>query len=295
MNLKLKEIIELWKQDKKHYVKKSTFSAYVLLLENHIIPFYGDLESIEEQDVQKFVLLKLKNGLSQKTIKDIIIVLKMIVKFGVKQKLLLPTQLDIKFPADNNKQDLEVFNIHEHRKLVNYLQENFTFRNLGIYICLSTGMRIGEICGLKWCDIDIINGIIQVRRSVQRIYILNDNERHTEIIIDTPKTKNSIRDIPMTSELNKIIKPLMRVVNEKYYIVTNDEKPTEPRTYRSYYNRVLKKLDIKKLKFHGLRHSFATRCIESKCDYKTVSVILGHSNISTTVHTKNRLTYQSII
>ncbi len=284
MNLKLKEIIELWKQDKKHYVKKSTFSAYVLLLENHIIPFYGDLESIEEQDVQKFVLLKLKNGLSQKTIKDIIIVLKMIVKFGVKQKLLLPTQLDIKFPADNNKQDLEVFNIHEHRKLVNYLQENFTFRNLGIYICLSTGMRIGEICGLKWCDIDIINGIIQVRRSVQRIYILNDNERHTEIIIDTPKTKNSIRDIPMTSELNKIIKPLMRVVNEKYYIVTNDEKPTEPRTYRSYYNRVLKKLDIKKLKFHGLRHSFATRCIESKCDYKTVSVILGHSNISTTLN-----------
>lgn len=284
MSLKLKDIIELWKQDKKHYVKKSTYSAYVLLLENHILPFYGELENVDETDVQEFVLLKLKNGLRQKTIKDIIIVLKMIIKFGVKQKMLAPTQLDIKFPSDNNKTELDVLNISEHKKLVNYLQDNFTFRNLGIYICLSTGMRIGEICGLKWSDVDINNGIIKVRRSVQRIYVLNESERHTEIIIDTPKTKNSIRDIPMTNELSKIIKPLMKIVNDNYYIVTNDEKPTEPRTYRSYYDRILKKLSIKKLKFHGLRHSFATRCIESKCDYKTVSVILGHSNISTTLN-----------
>lgn len=284
MSLKLKDIIELWKQDKKHYVKKSTYSAYILLLENHILPFYGELENVDETDVQEFVLFNLKNGLSQKTIKDIIIVLKMIIKFGAKQKMLAPTQLDIKFPSDNNKTELNVLNISEHKKLVNYLQDNFTFRNLGIYICLSTGMRIGEICGLKWSDIDINNGIIKVRRSVQRIYVLSETERHTEILIDTPKTKNSIRDIPMTNELSKIIKPLMKIVNDNYYIVTNDEKPTEPRTYRSYYDRILKKLSIKKIKFHGLRHSFATRCIESKCDYKTVSVILGHSNISTTLN-----------
>ena len=88
----------------------------------------------------------------------------------------------------------------------------------------------------------------------------------------------------MTTEVYKIIKPLKKVVNNDFYVITNEAKPTEPRTYRNYYERLIKRLGIPKLKFHGLRHSFATRCIESKCDYKTVSVILGHSNISTTLN-----------
>lgn len=80
-----------------------------------------------------------------------------------------------------------------------------------------------------------------------------------------------------------MLKPLKKVINDDYYILTNDERPTEPRTYRNYYKRLMEKLDIPKLKYHGLRHSFATRCIEVGCDYKTVSVLLGHSNISTTL------------
>ena len=282
--MKISEIIKLWENDKKLYVKKSTYSAYLLLIENHINPYFADKEQITEEDVQKFVLTELRKGLSQKSIKDIIIVLKMILKFAVKQKLLAYNEIEIKFPTVGEKTDLEVLNKNDHKKIINYLQENFTFKNLGIYICLSTGMRIGEICGLLWSDIDVENGIIKVRRTVQRIYVIDGETRHTEILIDTPKTKNSIRDIPMTTELYKIIKPLKKVVNNDFYVITNEAKPTEPRTYRNYYERLIKRLGIPKLKFHGLRHSFATRCIESKCDYKTGSVILGHSNISTTLN-----------
>lgn len=282
--MKISEIIKLWENDKKLYVKKSTYSAYLLLIENHINPYFADKEQITEEDVQKFVLTELRKGLSQKSIKDIIIVLKMILKFAVKQKLLDYNEIEIKFPTVGEKTDLEVLNKNDHKKIINYLQENFTFKNLGIYICLSTGMRIGEICGLLWSDIDVESGIIKVRRTVQRIYVIDGETRHTEILIDTPKTKNSIRDIPMTTELYKIIKPLKKVVNNDFYVITNEAKPTEPRTYRNYYERLIKRLGIPKLKFHGLRHSFATRCIESKCDYKTVSVILGHSNISTTLN-----------
>lgn len=282
--MKMSEIIKLWENDKKLYVKKSTYSAYLLLIENHINPYFADKEQITENDVQKFVLTELRKGLSQKSIKDIIIVLKMILKFAVKQKLLAYNEIEIKFPTVGEKTDLEVLNKNDHKKIINYLQENFTFKNLGIYICLSTGMRIGEICGLLWSDIDVESGIIKVRRTVQRIYVIDGETRHTEILIDTPKTKNSIRDIPMTTELYKIIKPLKKVVNNDFYVITNEAKPTEPRTYRNYYERLIKRLGIPKLKFHGLRHSFATRCIESKCDYKTVSVILGHSNISTTLN-----------
>ena len=282
--MKINEIIELWKKEKTLYVKKSTYSAYLLLLENHISPYFGELYDIQEKEVQDFALNKLTSGLSTKTVKDLIIVIKMILKFAYKNKFLEYKEIDIKFPTKSDTRDLEVLSIADHKKLLKYIQENFTFKNLGIYICLSTGMRIGELCGLQWCDIDIDNGIIKVRKTVQRIYVVEKDIRHTEILIDSPKTKNSIRDIPMTNELIKLIKPLKKIVNNEFFVLTNDEKPTEPRTFRSYYQKLIKKLGLPNLKFHGLRHSFATRCIESKCDYKTVSVILGHSNISTTLN-----------
>lgn len=77
---------------------------------------------------------------------------------------------------------------------------------------------------------------------------------------------------------------LKKVVNDDYYVLTNDKKPTEPRTYRNYYRKLMDQLGIPHLKYHGLRHSFATRCIESNCDYKTVSTLLGHANIATTLN-----------
>ena len=282
--IKLSQIIDLWKKDKKQYVKKSTYSAYVLLVKNHLLPYFGDKYEVEESDVQKFVFEKLEQGLSQKTIMDILIVLKMILKFGVKHRYLSCREIEIKFPTQRENEGLEVLSRSNQRKIMDYIEKNFTFKNLGIYICLSTGLRIGELCALTWDDIDEDNGVILVRKTIQRIYVIDDVKKRTEFIIDTPKTKNSIRDIPMTSNLIKIIKPIKKIVNNEYYVLTNDIKPTEPRTYRNYYKRFMKKFDIPDLKFHGLRHSFATRCIEGKCDYKTVSVILGHSNISTTLN-----------
>lgn len=283
-NIKINQVIDLWKIEKKQYVKKSTFSAYMLLIENHLLPDFGNKYNIEEADVQQFVLKKLNEGLSQKTIKDILIVLKMVLKFGVKNKLLKYQEFEIQFPTERERYEIEVLSKSNQKKIMNYVQEHFTFKNLGIYICLSAGIRIGEICALTWDDIDIESGIINIRKTIQRIYIIEDNNRRTELILDSPKTKNSIRDIPMSRELLRMLKPIKKVVNNSFYLLTNDAKPTEPRTYRNYYKKLMKELDIPELKFHGLRHSFATRCIESKCDYKTVSVILGHSNISTTLN-----------
>ncbi len=280
----LSEVINLWKIDKKQYVKKSSFSAYTLLIENHLLPVFGNKCAVEEVDVQNFVFQKLAAGLSHKTIKDILIVLKMVLKFGAKNKWLEYTPFDIQFPTEREKHTIEVLTKTDQKKIMNYIQEHFTFRNLGVYICLSAGMRIGEVCALTWEDIDTDNGVISVNRTIQRIYVIEDGNRRTELILDTPKTKNSIREIPISKDLLRILKPFKKIVNPSFFVLTNDAKPTEPRTYRSYYKNLMKELKMPELKFHGLRHSFATRCIESNCDYKTVSVLLGHSNISTTLN-----------
>ena len=280
----ISQIADLWKEEKRQFVKKSTFAAYSLIVETHLQPAFGNLTAVTEKDVQDFVLQKLNGGLSQKTIKDMLIVLRMILKFGAKKNYCVYAPIDVIFPTDRERQELEVLSIANQKKIMRFVEDNFTFRNLGIFICLSTGIRIGEICALTWDDIDADNGVIHIRKTIQRIYVKENGIKKTELLIDTPKTATSMRDIPMIKDLYEILKPLKKVVNNDYFVLTNEATPTEPRTYRNYYKKLLDKLGIPPIKFHGLRHSFATRCIESKCDYKTVSVILGHSNISTTLN-----------
>ena len=285
MNKKsIREIAEAWKEYKRPYVKQSTMAAYVLILENHVLPEFGDNDSLHEHNVQAFVLKKIEHGLSAKSVKDILIVLKMVMKFGVKNEWMNHYEWDIKFPVNNQPKELEVLSVANHKKILDYVQHNFTFMSLGIYISLSTGLRIGEICALKWSDINVADGKITVQRTIERIYMVEGEKKHTQLVINTPKTVNSCREIPISKELLAMVKPMKKVVNADFYVLTNEDKPTEPRTYRNYYNRLMEKLDIPKLKYHGLRHSFATRCIEAGCDYKTVSVLLGHSNISTTLN-----------
>ncbi len=281
---KIGEIAALWAADKELYVKSSTMAAYMLIMKNHIIPQFGEMTHIAEDDVQTFVLEKLKQGLCQKTVKDIIITLKMIHKYGEKHKLLNHIEWYIKYPANPNSIELPILSKVNQKKLMNHIINNFTFKNFGIFLTLSTGMRIGEVCALKWSDFNIQKGTVSVQRTIERIYFVGNGKPYTKLIINTPKTKNSKREIPLSKELKRVIKSLIEIVNPDYYILTNNSIPTEPRTYRNYFNKLLEQLDIPKLKFHGLRHSFATRCIESKCDYKTVSVLLGHSDIGTTLN-----------
>ena len=280
----IRYIANAWKEYKQHFVKQSSMAAYLLLLNKHILPEFGDCTELPEHEVQSFVLRKIEGGISAKTVKDILIVLKMIVQYGAKNGWINNYSWDIKYPANEQKKELDVMSTDNFKQILAYLQKNFTFQGLGIIITMNTGMRIGEICGLQWGDIDMDTHCISVQRTVERIYVMEGDKKFTKLVINTPKTQNSCRQIPMSKDLLALVKPLMKVVNKSYYVLSNSDKPLEPRTYRNYYKDLLAQLGIPDLKFHGLRHSFATKCIEAGCDYKTVSVLLGHANISTTLN-----------
>ena len=287
------EMFDLWCQIKRG-LKDNTFENYKYMYNLFVRPNFGKkrIYDLKKSEVKRFYNhLVDERNVQASTVDTIHTVLHQVLQMAVDDRYIANN------PSDGVLKELKQSHIFKTEKrrgltkpeqelLLTYLSTHPTYNHwYPIFaVLIGTGMRIGEICGLRWCDVDTVEGVIKVRHTLQRIYIIEGETRHTELLLDTPKTANSVRDIPMSSELLKMLKSLNKVVNENYYVISNDIKPIEPRTYRNYYKKLCKQLDIPELKFHGLRHSFATRCIESKADYKTVSVLLGHSNISTTLN-----------
>ena len=278
-----KEAAYQFRDYKKEYVRISSLCVYRTIIDKHLIPYFQQKDQIDSEDVQKLIRDKIKQGYSQKRVKDRIVVLKRILSFAEKEKRMCNPIKRISFSLKEERKTILVRSKKDERKLISYLENHFSFENLGILICLQTGLRIGEICGLMWKDVFIETSEISINRTIERIY-LNEKNRKTARIISEPKTVNSKRTIPLSSGLLKIRKPLKKIVNDSFYILTNKEKPIEPRVYRKHFNQVLSLAQVKSIRFHGLRHTFATRCIESNANYKAVSSILGHANISTTLN-----------
>ncbi len=225
-----------------------------MLIQSHLLPELGEREDVQEKDVQDLVNRKLASGLSQKTVRDILVVLKMILRYGAKHGLLPAHQIDVIFPTEREKNDIEVLTLANQRQLMTYVKEHFTFLNLGIFICLYAGLRIGEVCALQWDDVDVASGVIRVNKTIQRIYLVDGEEKYTELIVDKPKTKNSIREVPMTRDLLALVRPLKKIVRGDFYVLTNAATPTEPRTYRCYFNKLQGQLGLPKMRFHTARH-----------------------------------------
>ena len=121
----------------------------------------------------------------------------MVYRYGVKLHYFVHEEWDIKFPTVQEKPEVEVLTVANQKRLLAFVRENFNFRNLGILLCLSTGMRIGEVCALKWEDVDLAKRVVTISKTIERIYIIDGDRRHTELIISTPKTQNSHREIPL--------------------------------------------------------------------------------------------------
>lgn len=286
-----KDWIYTWLIEKKDYIKESTYANYSNNIFNHIIPKLGNytLNEINHKIIQDFLLELSKSGrkdntggLSEKTIKDITIIVKGSIKKGINEGKIKHIELSFNYPKDNKEKSIYILTKYEQNKITNYVLDNRNTKNIGFLISLYSGIRIGELCALQWKDIDFKNNKLIISKTIQRVYIKDKNKNVSKVIITTPKTKNANREIPINKDFMELLKSLK--TDKENYILSNNDKYIEPRTYRKYFNKKLKELKIKHFNFHSLRHTFATNCISLGCDYKTVSELLGHANVNITLN-----------
>lgn len=291
--MKLKEVIDLWLPEKKRQVKESTFAAYCLTCSRIFIPAFGDMEisSIDKIAVRTFAYRELETK-SPKTVKDMLIVLKMLMKFAAEEleQEIPSVEWRITWPSANlEDHKVERYSPKQMKMILDYLIENPSNAALGVLIALATGMRIGELCALRFSDVDFDKGVIHITKTVERIAKLSGMESNskmeTKLIESTPKTKNSRRDVPITPKLKKMLKAFSAVSKPEYYISSGSIHCCEPRTFRNQAARLIEASGVSPvLKFHALRHTFASTLIENHIDPKTVSSILGHSDVSITLN-----------
>ena len=260
-------------------VKRSTLQRYQGFLKNHIEPGLGTAKVIylSTVSIHAFAQDRLKAGLSPQSVNTVLIVLHGILKYGHRQyKLPMP---EIIYLA-TEKKEMRVLSKDEQKKLSAVLLEDMDAYKLGVLTALYTGLRIGELCALRWEDIE--GNCIAVRKTMQRLK--KPSGEGTELFIGAPKTNTSLRTIPLPSFLGELIATYKNSRSVGEYFVAEPGLPvTEPRVMQYKFRKYLRQAGIEKANFHALRHTFATSCIALGFDIKTLSDVMGHSSVKTTM------------
>ena len=280
-----------WLRTKRISVKESTYIRYRNAIENHINPELGKypISNISTSLVEDFVSEKLqsgrldgKGGLSPKTMSDIITIIKESFKYA---QILGASTICIfdGISLKKSNQEMRVLNTSEQQRLLGILFDDLDRYKLGVFICLYTGIRIGELCALQWKNISLSEKTLKIEQTMQRLQDENSNALYkTKIIVTEPKSNAALRVIPLPDFVIEIIKPFVSSPNT--YLLSGECKTViEPRTMQNRFKTYLKEAQIADANFHALRHTFATRCIESGFDVKTLSEILGHSSVKITL------------
>ncbi len=263
-------------------VKESSLSNYKAKFEKHILPNFGDVPCADLSAglINAFINKKLAEGLSASYVRDIFTVFKSMLRYAQEEygfKLWLKNAVIPKI----EKKQAERINDLQQKQLIAYLKANMSLTAFGILLSLCMGLRIGEVCGLTWSDVDFQQKILHIRRTVQRITSANGN-RKTKVVISTPKSATSFRDIAIPDFLMKYFRIFQNEAD--FFILSEADKPVEPRTMQYRYKKILQSAEIETHNFHKLRHTFATNCAEKGFDTKTLSMILGHSTVNLTLN-----------
>ena len=296
-NCKFMGFSVIWLENSSTSMKESTYIRYRTLLNCYLMPSFQQLEisEITSERVCTFCKELEKHGkkdgagLSPKTISDILSVLRRILHYAQDQNISIDvTAFNVR--VKQTPKVMEILSLSEQATLQEYLVNQLDSLNLGILICLYTGIRVGELCALTWEKISFSDKTICICQTMQRIQKRTSENKKTHIIIAAPKSSSANRVIPIPNTLLKI---LSQYPMEKtgYFLSGSLSEVVEPRRIQYRFHKILKECGIDRKNFHVLRHTFATRCVEANIDIKTLSEILGHSSVSITM---NRYVHPSL-
>ncbi|MGN0630452.1 MAG: tyrosine-type recombinase/integrase [Ruminococcus sp.] len=288
--LTVAKLFEEWLAAKQTQTKASTYANYAFKVEKHLLPTFGQLkiEKLTPVKVYDFIKAKQIKGLSNKYISDLVIVLKNMTKYASRVHHCINPIADVELPK-KEKYELNLYTKKEQNRLKSVLLSEMNMTKLSILLALYTGVRIGELCGLKWSDLDFKTKTIRIERTVQRIRT-NEGERKSKLIVSAPKSLTSVRTIPLPAFLVKLLKAF-QPSDLDVFLITSGSKLPDPRTTQYRFKSLLSGAGLRQINFHALRHMFATNCIEIGFDVKTLSEILGHSSVEITL---NRYVHSSM-
>lgn len=285
------EIINNWFSMVKLNLKPSSIIKYQNLIENHILPELGHykLKDLNSDTFHTFLEREGSNGnkknggaLSISTLQTMLYLLNSSIKYAASNNMIALFSVHLS-AGGKSASSISCLAEKEELALDTYLSTHLSCRNIGVMLSLYCGLRIGEVCGVQWADIDFEHKLLSIRRTVQRIKVAS-GEHKTELCVGTPKSKSSIRTIPIPAFIIPILHALSAQFCGDTYILTQTAEPMDPRTLQYYFNKVTTICGIRKLKYHTLRHTFATNCVALGFDTKTLSEILGHANVSITLN-----------
>lgn len=284
--LTVKKLFTEWLTAIKNSIKLSTYANYVMKIETHLLPEFGSIsyEKLCVNDIQAFISRKLESGLSAKYVSDMVTVFKSMTKYMSRVHGYQNPLVNVILPKTERK-ETPLFSESQQKVMTTYLLSNLNTTAIGILLSLFCGLRIGEVCGLQWCDFDLHSGMLSVRRTVQRI----SQNNKSYLLVGSPKSRSSKRLIPIPSFLIAMLRQYAST--ENIYVLTGTENPLDPRTMQNRFHAILKKAVLPSCNYHSLRHLFATNCIAVGFDVKTLSEILGHSSVETTL---NRYVHSSV-
>ena len=275
-NIMLTDMLQEWLAEVKAKRKPSTYVKYSLICHNHLENNFRNITVAEITD--SLVRERISGALSESLQKNIYCVLNQVLKYTSIQYSVKLSSLE-KPVRETKNRTVKVLSQKEQKTLISVLYQEMNPFKTAILLCLFTGLRLGELCALKWEDIDFENEILTVSRTVQRLYV-DGHKNKTALVETAPKSECSRREIPLT---DSVLELLLKFESDKEYILGGD-KPMEPRTMQYHFKKILKDINLQKQNFHVLRHTFSTNCIEGGVDVKSLSEMLGHSDVKITLN-----------
>ena len=290
------KLLDLWLDSARPCLKPTTFSTYYSICEKHLRPNLGrfSLSELKNEELSSF-LCGLGSGdapLSPATARGVATVLKKVLVFGADYGCTVNPEV-CKYAPRVSRSAVLTFTDDEQSKIVSVLTNKLQSFDVAIFICLKTGLRLGEICALKWGDINLDRGMLSVCRTISRIKNVDNLKEKTVLYVGEPKTLDSCRKIPLPNSLLEVLR--QNALPDDFYVASGaPNKPTEPRTMQRRFKTVLSKAGVRDINFHVLRHTFATKCVERGFDIKSLSMILGHSDVNITLNTYVHPSYERL-